>query len=197
MKTFFKLLKEGRKTWAIRNVFVTGMLPVTIDELTSGFNIATFITLESEFENMLGFTQTEADRLLDEIYDDYRFAPATRPETDAVVKRNYNGYHFVDPDGEPVYNSTILIYFLDYFTRLPTTLTKEIGCHLIQWNMDYTRRGYANQSHFSVCGEQCGLCERTLFSCFGKLKEAKQPPSPESEGAVSVVGFRRQGRSRH
>ena len=28
-----------------------------------------------------------------------------------------HGYRFVDPDGEPVYNATILFYFLRYFTR--------------------------------------------------------------------------------
>ncbi len=117
LKTFFKLLKEGRKTGAIHNVFITGVLPITIDELASGFNIANFITLIPEFENMLGFTQTEVDRLMDRIYEDYQFDPATRVETDAVIKNNYDGYHFVDPNGEAVYNSTILIYFLDYFTR--------------------------------------------------------------------------------
>jgi hypothetical protein len=117
LKTFFKLLKEGRKSGAIHNVFITGVLPITIDELASGFNIALFITLEPKFANMMGFTQTEVDHLLDDIYRDYGFDPATRNETDALIKSNYNGYHFVDPNGEPVYNSTILIYFLNYFTR--------------------------------------------------------------------------------
>jgi hypothetical protein len=117
LKTFFKLLKEGRKSGAIHNVFITGVLPVTMDELASGFNIARFITLEPEFENMLGFTQSEVDGLLDEIYTDYGFDPATRSQTDALIKSNYDGYHFVNPDGEALYNSTILIYFLDYFTR--------------------------------------------------------------------------------
>ncbi|SLM28172.1 conserved hypothetical protein [Desulfamplus magnetovallimortis] len=119
LKTFFKTLKEGRKSQTIRNVFITGVLPVTIDELASGFNIATIITLEPEFENMLGFTQAEVDRLLDEIYHDYEMDPDTRSETDALIKNQYNGYHFLktDGDGEPVYNSTILIYFLHYFTR--------------------------------------------------------------------------------
>jgi hypothetical protein len=117
LKTFFKLLKEGRKTGAIHNVFITGVLPITIDELASGFNIANFITLDPEFENMLGFTQTEVDHLLNEIYEEYHFSPTTRAETCALIKSNYDGYHFVDPDAEPVYNSTILIYFLSYFTR--------------------------------------------------------------------------------
>jgi hypothetical protein len=111
------LLKEGRKTGAIHNVFITGVLPITIDELASGFTIADFITLEPAFENMLGFTQTEVDHLLDEIYEAFQFDPCTRAETDALIKSNYDGYHFVNPDGEAVYNSTILIYFLNYFTR--------------------------------------------------------------------------------
>jgi hypothetical protein len=120
LKTFFKLLKEGRKTGAIHNVFITGVLPITIDELASGFNIADFITLEPEFENMFGFTQAEVDHLLNEIYEEYQFNPSTRSETDALIKSNYDGYHFVNPHGEAVYNSTILIYFLKYFTRYGT-----------------------------------------------------------------------------
>ena len=117
LKTFFKTLKEGRKTSAIRNVFITGVLPITIDELASGFNIATFITLDPEFENMLGFTRKEVSNLLDEIYRDYQMKPETRNETDALIENQYDGYRFIRTDGEPLYNSTILIYFLDYFTR--------------------------------------------------------------------------------
>lgn len=117
LKTFFKTLKEGRKTAAIQNVFITGVLPVTIDELASGFNIAAFITLEPAFENMLGFTQKEADALIDEIYRDYPLNPSTRKETDELIKNQYNGYHFIRSEGESLYNSTILMYFLDYLTR--------------------------------------------------------------------------------
>jgi hypothetical protein len=117
LKTFFKTLKEGRKNRTIQNVFITGVLPITIDELASGFNVATFITLDPIYENMLGFTQGEVNSLLDEVYRDYGMDPATRGETNALIKNQYNGYHFIRTDGEPVYNSTILIYFLDYFTR--------------------------------------------------------------------------------
>ncbi|MBF0413413.1 MAG: AAA family ATPase [Desulfamplus sp.] len=112
LKTFFKTLKEGRKTGAIANVFITGVLPITMDELASGFNIARFITLNPQFENMLGFTQQEVDTLLDSIYSDYEFDPSTRHEVDAIIKNHYNGYHFVNPKGEAVYNSTMLMNFL-------------------------------------------------------------------------------------
>lgn len=118
LKTFFKALKEGRKTRAVANIFITGVLPITIDDLASGFNIATFITLDSAFETMLGFTQSEVDALLDDIYRDYELDPATRGEVENVIVNQYNGYHFLTTDGEAVYNSTILMYFLRQLCNL-------------------------------------------------------------------------------
>lgn len=129
-KTFFKTLKEGRKTGAIANVFITGVLPILIDELASGFNIATFITLRPRFEAMLGFTQREVDRLLDQVYADYAIDPSTRNEVAAVIRNHYNGYRFVTNAGEALYNSTILMYFLDQFTE-----TKTIPRYLIDANL--------------------------------------------------------------
>jgi hypothetical protein len=120
LKTFFKLLKEGRKTGAIHNVFITGVLPITIDELASGYNIANFITLHPTFENMLGFTQIEVDRLLNDIYKDYEIDPANRNQVEDLIRNQYNGYHFVNPDGEAVYNATILFYFLNWFCEFKT-----------------------------------------------------------------------------
>lgn len=125
-KSFFKVLKEGRESGAVANVYITGVLPILIDELASGFNVATIITLDRDFEAMLGFTQAEVDRLLDEVYADYAIDPSTRPEVETVIKNHYNGYHFVDPHGPALYNSTILMYFLRDFTRfgeMPEYLT--------------------------------------------------------------------------
>ncbi|ETW99960.1 MAG: ATPase AAA [Candidatus Entotheonella factor] len=128
LKTFFKILKEGRGAGTIANVYITGVLPITIEELASSFNIATFLTLDPEFEAMLGFTQAEVDQLLDSVYQDYGFDPATRTEVDAIIKNHYNGYRFVTSDGEALYNSTILMYFLRDFTRhrqIPKFLTDQ------------------------------------------------------------------------
>lgn len=117
LKTFFKTLKEGRKSRAIANIFITGVLPITIDDLASGFNIATIITLDPVFEEMMGFTQSEVDDLLDAIYHDYQFDPSTRQEVQEIIRSQYNGYHFIRIDSDPLYNSTLLLYFLDNFCR--------------------------------------------------------------------------------
>lgn len=125
-KSFFKTLKEGRETGAIANIFITGVLPILIDELASGFNIASIITLDQEFEAMIGFTQGEVDHLVDEIYADYNIDPSTRSEINTVIRNHYNGYHFVNGQGEAIYNSTILMYFLQHLTRfqqMPEYLT--------------------------------------------------------------------------
>ncbi|MCI5163038.1 MAG: AAA family ATPase, partial [Candidatus Electrothrix sp. AX5] len=130
MKTFFKALKAGRENSTIRNVFITGVLPITMDDMASGFNIASFITLDPEFEHMLGFTQKEMDDLLDAIYRDYGIDPGTRQEVGAVVKNQYNGYAFVTPGGKGVYNSTSVMYFLNWLQRYKT-----IPKHLTDLNL--------------------------------------------------------------
>ncbi len=125
-KTFFKTLKEGRKTGAIANLFITGVLPITIDDLASGFNIGTYLTLHPTFEAMLGFTQTEVDDLLNQIYQDYQIDPSSWDEVRDVIKNHYNGYQFVKNNATPLYNSTILMFFLSYFCehqRIPAHLT--------------------------------------------------------------------------
>lgn len=111
-KNFFKTLKNGFKTGAIARTFVTGVLPITIDDLSSGFNIADFITLEKDFEAMMGFTLKETETLLDDIYRDHDLDPATRDLVMEVIIANYNGYRFIDTDGDGLFNSTILMYFL-------------------------------------------------------------------------------------
>ncbi len=130
LKTFFKTLKEGCKTGVIANVFITGVLPIAIDDMASGYNIANFITLVPEFETMLGFTQTEVVQLLDEVYQDYQLEPANRSEVEEVIKNHYNGYHFVTPEGEALYNSTLVMYFLNRLCR-----EKTIPKHLIDLNL--------------------------------------------------------------
>lgn len=97
------MLKDGSNGNTISRIFITGVLPITIDDLSSGYNVAHFITLEERFETMMGFTRGETEALLDEIYNDYEFGPATRPQIMEIITANYNGYRIVDPDGEGIF----------------------------------------------------------------------------------------------
>ncbi|UCH92483.1 MAG: AAA family ATPase [Candidatus Aminicenantes bacterium] len=130
LKNFFKTLKNGTKHRTIATTFITGVLPLTIDDLASGYNIADFITLKEKFETMMGFTQQETDQLIDEIYRDYEIDPVTLPLVREVITANYNGYRFVNPGGEGIFNSTILMYFLREFIEY-----KKIPEYLIDVNL--------------------------------------------------------------
>lgn len=110
LRTFFKVIKAGIGEGTIRTCFCTGVLPVTMDDLTSGYNIAEILTLEPEFVNMLGFTHQEASDYLRFVVDTYN-PTANFQELWTLVLNNYDGYHFLSKS-EPLFNSTILTYFL-------------------------------------------------------------------------------------
>ena len=139
LRTFFKVLKQGRQTGAITNIFITGVLPITMDDLASGFNIATFLTLDLKFEHMLGFTESEVHILLDTIYKDYEIDPASRKQVDEVIRSQYNGYHFVDPMSDAVYNSTMLMFFLRQFCEQPV-IPKQLTDMNLRTDISWVKR---------------------------------------------------------
>ena len=157
LKNFFRTLKNGTKDGTIVRTFITGVLPITIDDLSSGFNIADFITLKEKFETMMGFTQQETDTLIDKIYRDYEIDPATRPLIKEVITVNYNGYRIVDPDGEGLFNSTILMYFMRELIEY-----KKIPDYLIDVNLK-TDISWVKRLTASNPGDTAELVNRLLI----------------------------------
>lgn len=111
-RTFFKVVKAGCESRAIGKVFITGVLPITMDDLTSGFNIAEVATSAPELHGMLGFTQVEVDIYLEQVFDDFDIDHSMLESTRELVRGWYNGYRFRSDASETLYNSTILTYFL-------------------------------------------------------------------------------------
>jgi hypothetical protein len=64
VRDFYENLKDGTKS-VVSRIFLSGISPVMMNDLTSGFNIADNLTLEERYNEMLGFTQEEVDRLID------------------------------------------------------------------------------------------------------------------------------------
>ncbi|MEZ4707018.1 MAG: hypothetical protein R3A44_07435 [Caldilineaceae bacterium] len=58
---------------------------------------------------------------------------------DDVIKNHYDGYHFVTTQGEALYNSTILMYFLKYFTEFKTVPKRLIDLNL-KTDLSWVRR---------------------------------------------------------
>ena len=123
-RSFFETIKAGTAT-SIDNVYITGILPITIADMSSGFNIATWLTFKDAFANMLGFTLSEVEKLLDEIYSDYDLSP-TKTQTFNILKQYYDGYKFVSTSDERLFNPMMTLYFLDSLicdNRYPDLMT--------------------------------------------------------------------------
>ena len=117
-KAFFKSLKEGLKDGTVGRTYFTGVLPITLDDLSSGYNVGEVVNLQPKLVGMVGFTQDEFERYVDEMFDAYGFDPAKKPIVLADLKSFYDGYSFIPhPAGGPLYNSTICNWYLDQFVK--------------------------------------------------------------------------------
>ena len=108
-RDFFKILKP-----MFRRIFLTGVSPVTMDDLTSGFNIALNISQDERFNSMLGFREDE----LRDMLSYYKSHGAFAREVDEVLDEMrpwYNNYCFANEccGKESVYNSSMTMRYLN------------------------------------------------------------------------------------
>ena len=113
-RNFFATLKDGagQSDGGLERMFITGVSPITMDDVTSGFNIGKNISLHSEFNDMLGFTEEEVRNLL-EMYRDYGVFNQDVEAALAVMREWYNGYRFAEDAEGDLYNTDMVLYFLD------------------------------------------------------------------------------------
>ena len=97
-------------------IFMTGVSPVTLDDLTSGFNIGWHISTNPRFNQMLGFSTDDVRQMLT-YYQQHGKLPA-QADVEAIIsdmKPWYNGYCFAEealPDPNRVFNSDMVLYYL-------------------------------------------------------------------------------------
>lgn len=65
IRAFYKNLKSMTST-IVDRIFMTGVSPILLDNLTSGFNITKNLTLDRHYNEMLRFTEEELKTLIDE-----------------------------------------------------------------------------------------------------------------------------------
>ena len=113
-RNFFATLKDGagQSGGGLERMFITGVSPITMDDVTSGFNIGRNISLHPEFNDMLGFTEEEVRSLL-ELYRDCGVFNQEVEAALAVMREWYNGYRFAEDAKSDLYNTDMVLYFLN------------------------------------------------------------------------------------
>ena len=117
LRSFFDTVKAGTDS-TIKRCFVTGVSPVTMDDLTSGFNIGTNYSLSPEFNEMTGFNEEEVRAMLDYYATTCQFHHSTNELIEAM-KPWYDNYCFSEKSygGTTMYNSNMVLYFVDNYIR--------------------------------------------------------------------------------
>ena len=108
-RRWFKVFKSS-----FDRIFMTGVSPVTMDDLTSGFNIAANISQDAAFNSMLGFSEAETLQ----IYRDFKGVGEFQEGDPEAIARGikpwYDGYCFAKAKvgKESVFNSDMVLYHL-------------------------------------------------------------------------------------
>lgn len=114
-RDFFKLFKG-----MFQRIMMMGVSPVTVNDLNSGYNIGTNLSMDPMFNMMLGFSETEVREMIEY----YREVGLIKVPTDQLItdmKPWYDNYCFAkdslvtDPK---MFNSDMVIYYLRHFIRL-------------------------------------------------------------------------------
>ncbi len=123
VRSFYETLKTATQRGTLDRLFVTGVTPLMLDSLTSGFNIGENQSLKVEFNEVMGFTRDEVEELLQPIIQQCALNSDQLLDDMAAW---YNGYRFHIDAAETVYNANMVLYFIKNFNRDKCTYPKRM-----------------------------------------------------------------------
>jgi len=139
LRTLFKVVKASTQASMFDRVFITGVSPVVMSDLTSGYNVAEDIFFEPEFADMCGFREEEVAATLQAIAQDCGLGAEKGEEALDLLRTYYNGYNFVLRGMDVVYNPTLCLYFFKHFQKRCAYPTKMLDANLA---MDQSKLEY-------------------------------------------------------
>jgi hypothetical protein len=117
LRTVFSAVKSASQGRGLERVFITGVSPLVLSDMTSGYNVSKSISLEPEFNELCGFTEAELQTVLNQIANECQFSSQEVTNALATMRTFYNGYCFSTQTPKLVYNPTLAIYFLEHFQK--------------------------------------------------------------------------------
>jgi hypothetical protein len=121
-KRFFSEMKNKLGESGVGRIYITGAIPISLIDFTYAFNISTNISSWEEFEGMCGVLECEIQHALQQIIPSNN---SLQEEAMEILKNNYKGYKFNSKQETDLYNTAVVVYFLDFlneFKKIPTNL---------------------------------------------------------------------------
>ena len=110
-KQFFTVLKAGTSgnNAPIKRMFITGVTPMTMYDVTSGFNIGSNISLNSSFNEMLGFSEDEVKEMMEYFHIPFKYFD--------LMKEWYDNYQFSKKNSLKIFNTDMASYFIKEYHK--------------------------------------------------------------------------------
>ena len=134
MKTLFKQLKSATKGKGLDRMYLTGVTPILLSDVTSGDNIRTDIHMLPDFSDLCGFTESEVKDLICIFADSLETNPRYRRVDISTIfpsgkqdwmndiinlmKNLYDGYIFSPFTDSRIYNPTLVMYLFKHIEQL-------------------------------------------------------------------------------
>lgn len=112
LRNFYTNIKDATSNFIART-FITGVTTISLDSLSSGFNVAKNYSTEPELAATYGFTESELRDLIAETVDLKAYGQ-TLDQVFVRMKDYYNGYRFSPRSGTAVFNAAMCWYYLDH-----------------------------------------------------------------------------------
>ncbi len=180
-RTFFNFLKDGTSGTdaPISRLFITGVSPVTLDDVTSGFNIGENISLDADMNHALGFTRNDVQSMIDY----YREAGLIQHQSRfllEIMEQWYDNYLFSEYslEQERLFNCDMILYFLKEYFKI-----RSVPGDLIDRNV---RIDYGKLRHLIIVDKQGQQGKKESNGNFSRLRTIIE------EGEISskiVKGF--------
>jgi hypothetical protein len=117
LKSVFKNIKIAATGNGLDRVFITGVSPVVMADMSSGYNVATNIYRLPEFHDLCGFSEAEIRQTLEQIAQECQMSETEWQTALTMMRQFYNGYRFNQRQMARVYNPTLALHFLRHFAR--------------------------------------------------------------------------------
>jgi hypothetical protein len=115
VRKWYEVLKKATET-IVKRIFAAGVSPITLDSLTSGFNIGDNITREETFNEMMGFTEEEVRHMVRETVS-FPMSESNMSELIEILHKNYDGYLFSEKAKTRLFNSDMILYYLKTYVE--------------------------------------------------------------------------------
>ena len=112
LKAFYKAIKKHTKK-VVAKTFITGVSSVSLDSLTSGFNIAKNVTCDPRLNEFAGFTKDELVGLIEKLVDT-KALNTTAENIAEIMRQAYNGYAFCPKAKHTLFNSSMCLNYIKY-----------------------------------------------------------------------------------